>query len=155
MSAHDDGVNATPDVDERSGAFEYVQAGAAYGGIPWYASVVLVILLGLAASIIDWAIGTGIGLATGIAFVLGCIVLGGRTRRSQLLAAFVAAPVCFAAIVTISGAAQLFGTERFAAAFGIFWTYALLVGTPWLVCGTLVSILIAGARLVVTRPPPK
>lgn len=116
-------------------------------GIPWYAAFLLVIGLGLAASIVDWAIGDGFGVATGIAFLVGCLVLGGRVRRQHLVAALVGAPVCFALIVGISGGVQWYGSPAYGTAFRIFWTYALISGLPWLLGGTALSAGIAGLRM--------
>jgi hypothetical protein len=117
------------------------------GGIPWYGACFLVIVLGLAASVVDWAIGEGFGVTTGIAFLIGCLVLGGRVRRSQLAAGLVAAPICFAAIVAISGAVQLLGSPAYGTAFRIFWTYGLVSGLPWLLGGTAISAGLAGLRM--------
>ncbi|HEX6445848.1 MAG TPA: DUF6542 domain-containing protein [Streptosporangiales bacterium] len=117
------------------------------GGIPWYGACLLVVVLGLAASVVDWAIGEGFGVTTGIAFVIGCLVLGGRVRRDQLGAGLVCAPVCFAVIVAISGAVQLLGSPAYGTAFRIFWTYALVSGLPWLLGGTALSAGIAGLRM--------
>lgn len=128
--------------------FEDAPAQPSGGGIPWYAAVITVLVLGLAASIIDWVIGEGVGVATGIAFLIGCVVLGGRVRIEHIVVGFVAAPVCFAAIVATSGAIQVFGDERSGAAFRVFWTYALISGAPWLLVGTAISVLLAFARVV-------
>lgn len=144
MSVHDSQVG--PPRGGAGGAFEDVPTPTA-GGIPWYGAVLVVVLLGLVASVIDWVLGSGIGMATGAAFVLGCFVLGGRVRRSQIVVGFVAAPLCFAIIVTVSGVAQLYGHEEFSAAFRIFWTYALITDGMWLIAGTLVSVLLAAIRL--------
>lgn len=135
-----------PPRGEASGAFEDMPMPGV-GGIPWYGAILVVVLLGLVASIIDWVLGTGIGVATGAAFVLGCLVLGGRVRRTQIAVGFVAAPLCFAIIVTISGIVQLHGHDEFGAAFRIFWTYALITDGMWLIIGTLVSVLLAAVRL--------
>lgn len=116
-------------------------------GLPWYGACFLVIVLGLAASVADWAIGDGIGVTTGIAFVIGCLLLGSRVRRDHLTAALVAAPLCFAAIVAISGGVQLLGSPAYGTAFRIFWTYALVSGLPWLLGGTALSAGIAGLRI--------
>lgn len=122
-------------------------APARGGGIPWYAACLFVIGLGLAASIVDWAIGDGFGVAAGIAFIIGCLVLGGRVRMDQLAAGLVGAPVCFALIVAISGGVQLLTSYAYGTAFRIFWTYALVSGLPWLLAGTAVSAGLAGLRI--------
>lgn len=121
--------------------------GPVRGGIPWYAAFLFVIGLGLAASIADWAIGDGFGVPTGAAFLIGCLVLGGRVRGSQLSAGLVGAPICFVLIIAISGAVQLFGSPAYGTAFRIFWTFALVSGLPWLLVGTALSVGIAGLRM--------
>lgn len=117
------------------------------GGIPWYGACFLLIALGLAASIVDWAIGDGFGVTTGIAFLIGCLVLGGRVRSEHLAAGVVGAPVCFAVIVAVSGGVQLLGSPAYGTALRIFWTYALVSGLPWLLGGTALSAGIAGLRI--------
>lgn len=118
------------------------------GGIPWYAAVSTVVVLGLVASVVDWALGDGPGLAAGIAFVGGCFVLGGRIRLEHVVVAFVGAPLCYAVIVAGSAAVQLFGDDAFGMAFRMFWTYSLAAGAPWLFGGTVVSCALAGLRLL-------
>ncbi|MBO0828096.1 MAG: hypothetical protein J2P24_09970 [Streptosporangiales bacterium] len=122
-------------------------APARRGGIPWYAAFLLVIGLGLAASIVDWAIGEGFGVTTGAAFLIGCLVLGGRVRAEQLSAGLVGAPICYVLIIAISGGVQLLGSPAYGTAFRIFWTFALVSGLPWLLGGTALSAGIAGLRM--------
>lgn len=117
------------------------------GGIPWYTAGMLVVGLGLAASIVDWAIGDGFGVTTGVAFLIGCLVLGGRVRRDQLGAGLVGAPICFALIVAIAGGVQLIDSHAYGLAFRIFWTYSLVSGLPWLLAGTAISAGLAGLRM--------
>lgn len=121
------------------------------GGVTWYTAVGIVILLGLLASIVDWVVGAGVGLATGIAFVVGCVVLGGRVRLNHAVAGFVAAPVCFAAIVAATATAQLWGNQEFWVAFRVFWTYALIADAPYLFAGTATSCVLVALRLIFRR----
>lgn len=133
-------------------AFEDLPEGRARGaGIPWYAAVIIVVGLGLVASVVDWALGNGPALATGVAFVLGCFVLGGRVRLEHAVAAYVGAPLCYAVTVAGTAVVQLYGDPTFGMAFRIFWTYALTAGAPWLLAGTAVSCLLVTLRLLRRR----